>query len=172
MQPKNLVYVLMAIIGIIFISGCVQNIPSGTGKLVMQITDIPPKGLDIKSATVIISNVQVHRGGSDADWITVINESKKIDLIKIKNVKAFLGSKELESGRYTQIRLYIKEAHAMIDENMYMLTIPSNTIKLVKEFVIEPNKTTTLTLDFDASQSIHSTGKEYIMRPVIKVIQE
>ena len=65
------------------------------------------------------------------------------------------------------------KALVTINGTEYNLTIPSKTIKLIKGFNIDVNKTTTLTLDFDAQKSIHSSAKDkYIMRPTIKVIQD
>ena len=47
------------------------------------------------------------------------------------------------------------------------------TVKLISPFSIYAHKTTTLTLDFDVHDSIHSSAKDkYIMNPTIKVIQE
>jgi len=151
----------------------VAEAPTGTGTLLMQITDAPPE-LNITKALVTISDVEVHLAGADeGGWFTVVEEAKTFDLIAIEDVKEFLGTAELSAGKYTQIRLNINEALVTINGTEYDLTIPSKTIKLVKSFNIEPNGTTTLTLDFDAQESIHSAGKDkYIMRPTIKVIQE
>ena len=102
----------------------------------------------------------------------VVEESQTFDLIAIKDVKEFLGSVELDAGKYTQIRLNVDEATAIINGTEYNLTIPSKTIKLVKNFNLEANETTTLTLDFDAQKSIHSAGDKYTMKPTIKVIEE
>ena len=144
-----------------------------TGTLLMQMTDAPPE-LNITKALVNISDVEVHFAGVDEEgWFTVVEEAKTFDLIAIEDVKEFLGTAELSVGKYTQIRLNIIEALVTINGTEYDLTIPSKTVKLVKAFNIEPNETTTLTLDFDAQESIHSAGKDkYIMRPTIKVIQE
>ena len=74
------------------------------------------------------------------------------------NATEILGSEELSVGMYTQIRLYINDANVTIDGAVYDLDIPSKTIKLVRGFWILPDKTTTLTLDFDAKESVHKTG--------------
>ena len=171
--------ILLLTLVIITIAGCGPTTQTGT--LVLQITDQP--NLNIEKALVTISSVQVHIAGeeesnetnttTEAGWFTVVDEAKTFDLIQIKDVKEFLGSAELQNGRYTQIRLDVGEALVTIDGTDYDLTIPSKTVKLVRTFTIEPNQTTTLTLDFDAQESIRSAGKDkYVMRPTIKVIQE
>ena len=175
MKSKLLIAILF--LGIVGLSGCIQ---SETGTLVMQITDAPPD-LNITKALVTISNVEVHLAGANEDanatnetgWFTIVKEEKTFDLIKIKDVKEFLGNSELKAGKYTQVRLNVDKALVTIDGTEYDLTIPSKTVKLVKPFNIVENQTTTLTLDFDAKESINSAGKDkYIMNPTIKVIQE
>lgn len=170
MKTKILLPILLVFV--IVASGCTTT--AGTGNLVLQITDKPD--LDIEKADVTISKVQVHMAGVDNEsgWFTVVEEPQTFNLIAITDVKAFLGEGELAVGRYTQIRLDVDEALVTINGTEYNLTIPSKTVKLVRSFEIEENKTTTLTLDFDAEQSIHETGQsgQYTMRPTITVIQE
>ena len=88
-------------------------------------------------------------------------------------MKTFLGSQNLTAGIYTQIRLDVDEALVTINGTQYDLEIPSKTVKLVNNFRISENETTTLTLDFDIQESVHKTGNDkYIMRPTIRVIEE
>ena len=175
MNKKLLATILF--LGIVGLSGCVQK---DTGTLAIEITDAP-SGLNIQKALVTISDVEVHLAGSGEDentttetgWVTVVKEEKTFDLIAIKNVTDFLGSSELKAGKYTQIRLNVNKALVTIDGTEQDLTIPSKTIKLIKPFNIVANQTTALILDFDAMESIQSTGKDkYVMKPTIKVIQK
>jgi len=107
-----------------------------------------------------------------AGWFTVVEGPVTYDLIQIQDIKELLGSTELTAGKYTQIRLAIDEAKLFISGKENPLKIPSGKIKLVKNFNIKENETTTLTLDFDAQKSVHAAGDKYIMKPTIKVIQE
>ena len=174
--------VLVTIIGIVIgstvFSGCIQ---SGTGQLVLKITDDPD--LNISKANVTFSMVTVHLGifGNDsgnetngtAGWYTVVNTTQTFDLIALQDVTALWGSANLSAGWYTQIRLYVDEAVLTIDGIEYNCTIPSHVIKLIKPFNITANETTTLILDFDVQKSVHETGNgKYIFKPTIKVIQE
>jgi len=174
---KSNLLIAILVLGAVGLSGCVQ---SDTGTLVMQITDAPAD-LNIEKALVTISDVEVHLAGANEDenaanetgWFTVVKEEKTFDLIKIKDVKELIGSSDLKAGKYTQIRLNVNKALVTIDGTEHDLTIPSKTIKLVKPFNIVENQTTTLTLDFDAQESVKSAGKDkYVMNPTIKVIQE
>ncbi|NJD53717.1 MAG: DUF4382 domain-containing protein [Candidatus Methanoperedens sp.] len=174
---ENRLLVTILFLGIVGLSGCVQK---DTGTLAIEITDAP-SGLNIQKALVTISDVEVHLAGPGDDenttaetgWVTVVKEEKTFDLIAIKNVTEFLGSSELKAGKYTQVRLNVNKALVTIDGTEQDLTIPSRTIKLIKPFNIVENQTTALILDFDAMESIQSTGKDkYVMKPTIKVIQK
>lgn len=150
-----------------------------TGLVEIFVTDDPPV-LNIEKALITISGVQVHRATeeeapdeeTEAGWFTVVETAQTFDLIELRDAKAFLGSAELEAGRYTQVRLIVEEALATIDGTEHTLKVPSGTIKLVHPFTVEVGQTTELTLDFDAEESIHAAGKKYIMRPTIKLIVE
>ena len=175
---KKAILMLILILSIIAINGCVQKPETGT--LVMQLTDAPSE-LNIEEVLVTISNVEVHKAEaneeenitSESGWFTVVEEAQTFDLVVIKDVKEFLGSKELEDGKYTQVRLNVDKVFAIINGTEHNLTIPSKTIKLIKPFNVVANQTTTLTLDFDVQESIHSAGiDKYVMKPTIKVIQE
>ena len=153
---------------------CIEGKCEKKGTLVLLITDAPPE-LNITKVLVNISNVTVHKANAtnETGWFTVVEEAQTFDLIEIEDVQEFLGSEELGAGKYTQMRLNVDAALATIDGVEYDLKIPSKTIKLVKPFIIESGETTTLTLDFDAQESIHVAGEDkYIMKPTIKIIQE
>jgi hypothetical protein len=161
-----------------------------TGILKLQITDAPAS-LNISKALVTISSIEVHlapgsvnesnvNGTNESSeenvstgWFTVVEGPVTYDLIAIKDVKEVLGSKNLTAGKYTQVRLSVDEAVVTIDGVEHNLSISSGKIKLIQGFDIEAGKTTTLTLDFDAAESIRETGNgSYRMNPTIKIIQE
>ena len=129
---KKLLIIAVAILigSTSFLSGCVQE-GKAEGTLVLKITD-KPGDLNISQALVTISSIAVHSAAagnnSTAGWYTIVEEEQTFDLIAIRNVTEFLGSKNLTTGRYTQIRLNVDEALATINETQYNLTISSKTI--------------------------------------------
>ncbi len=185
---------IIALLGILVMgaAGCPKA--GETGTLNMYITDAPAD-LNITKALVTVSMVQVHMAGvgeersnetvnetemtesneteDNKGWFTVVSEAQTFDLIQIKDVREFLGSTELEAGKYTQVRLSIDKALVTIDGIEYDLKVPSTKLKLVRNFDIVAGQNTTLTLDFDAQESIVKAGKEnYTLKPTIKVLQE
>ena len=154
-------------------SGCIQ---SGTGHLVLNITDAPGD-LNITRANVTISKVMVHRtaavNNTTAGWEMIVNDSQTYDLISLIDVKAFFGSKVLSAGMYTQIRLTIESCVITVNGTEYNCTVPSGVIKLNRVFKLMPGQTINLTMDFDVQESIKEKGNnEYSFDPIIKVIKE
>jgi hypothetical protein len=107
-------------------------------------------------------------------WIVFSDEEQTFDLILIEDVNDILGEKELEAGKYTQIRLLVTSAIATIDGEEKTLKVPSGKLKLIHPFTIEANKTTSLILDFDAEKSVVERGNSgsYNLKPTIKIETE
>ena len=174
MKKIGILIIIFILGSLPFLGGCIE---SGNGILILQITDAPGD-LNITEALVTISNIEVHLavGGNNnttAAWKMVVEETQTFDLVGIRNIKEFLGSTNLSTGVYTQMRLHIDKALVTINNTQYDLKIPSETIKLIKGFRINDGETTTLTLDFDVNESVHKTGSnKYIFQPTIVIIQE
>lgn len=155
------------------VSGTGAGTPTGTvldyGTLILMITDKFDLS-NVSSINITIEAVDAHKTG--ADWVTVVNDSKTFNLVEIIGVEEFLGESNLTLGNYTQIRLVISNASLTINDTEHDLKIPSEEIKLVHPFTIEANKTTTLTLDFVAADSIVEQEKSYSLKPTIKIIDE
>ena len=176
--------ILCMIISLAVITACM---PAKTGYLTLEITDAPSE-LDINEALMTISKVQVHAAGTDTDddnstdnetndtmksgWITVMDGEKTFDLIQIMDSSEYMGDTELAIGKYTQIRLTLKNALVTINGTQHDMKVPSNKLKLIKPFEIREGQNLTLTLDFDAQKSIHETGNgKFILKPTIKIIE-
>jgi len=173
MMKKILILAILgSLIGVSAFSGCIR---SGTGQLILNITDDP--GLNITKAVVNISQVMVHRSAAvnntTAGWEMIVNKSQTFDLISLQNVTEFFGSVNLSAGMYTQIRLMVESCVITINGTDYDCKVPSDKIKLNTPFILMPDQTITLTMDFDVQESVHETGNgKYTFNPVIKIIQE
>jgi len=172
---KNLL--ILAILGLLIgfsaFSGCIRT---GSGQLILNITDAPGD-LNITRANVTISKVMVHRSAAvnntTAGWEMVVNDSQTFDLISLLNVTEFFGSVNLSAGMYTQIRLMVESCVITVNGTEHNCTVPSGAIKLNKPFLLMPDQTITLTMDFDVQESVHETGNgKYTFTPTIRIIQE
>jgi hypothetical protein len=168
-----------------------------TGTLLVSVKDVKQK-LNIfgqaTSLVLTVNSIQVHKTGTNITdenvtaegWITIFSGSKTLDLLDYTDVKAILGEKELEPGKYTQIRLYIDNAtikiydasmitnktHKMVIAASGNVDVPSKVLKLNHPFTIEEGKTLSLTLDFDVPSSVIKPGINYVLKPVINILEE
>jgi hypothetical protein len=160
------------------------------GILLMKIKD----KLDLTNITAItitINKVEVHKAGinenetesdetfesndtSTSGWITIVDKTKTYNLLDLVNTPGeVLGEKTISTGKYTQIRLYVSKAQLTLENKTYDVKVPSKRFYWIHPFTIEAGKITTLTLDFDAADSIKETGKnKFILKPVMKIIGE
>ncbi|MFH1229304.1 MAG: DUF4382 domain-containing protein [Candidatus Aenigmatarchaeota archaeon] len=163
-------YLVLLTLCLMALSGCIA--PANAGTLQLKVTDAG----NISSLVLSISQIEVHMASNDMNetesgWITV-NGAKSIDLIQVKGINEILGNTTLSEGKYTQIRLSVSSATAVIDGQSYSVTVPSGKFKFVHNFDIVANKTTSLILDFNADSSIVTAGDKYVLKPVVQVITE
>ncbi len=146
--------------------------PSSTGKGVLQVyvTDALPK--EVTAVEVKAKSIEVHKSDASEDsWITVLEDPGVFDLVKIAGVNALLGTSELPSGSYTQVRLDISEVNVMLNGKQVKATVPGDKLKLVGTFIIEEGKKTPITIDFDGEKSVVLAGNDKVMlKPVVKLI--
>jgi hypothetical protein len=191
-------FTYLALVVVVLISaimaGC-TTAPAGQSTLIIAVKDAP-KTTDIGTITYLglnIGEVSVHRASAaqsvtetdeemeatesgyseTAGWIVVVNQPQTIDLMQLTDISEVIGQKDMEAGTYTQIRLKIDSGTITVDGTEHNLAVPSGVLKLNRGFVLEPNQTLKLTLDFNVEKSIIRTGSDkYSLKPVIAVISE
>ncbi|MDD1672743.1 MAG: DUF4382 domain-containing protein [Methanomicrobiales archaeon] len=185
---------VIVLLSSVIISACITA-PVGQSTLIIAVKDAP-KTTDIGTITYLglnISEVSVHQASAnqtinDTDeemtteesndtstggWTVVVNQTQTVNLMNLTNVSQVLGQKTMDAGRYTQIRLKIDSGTITVNGTDYNLTVPSGVLKLNRGFVLEPDKTLRLTLDFNVERSIIRTGtNQYKLEPVIAVLSE
>lgn len=151
------------------------TIIADAGILEFRVTDVPAP--EISEVWMTISNIEVHRSGEETGWETVISEGKTFELLALQGIEEVLGSHELEPGHYTQIRLSVDEVIVSYHDESGTQTaeaeVPSEKVKLVGfgSFEIESDKTTIVTLDFDALKSVNFTGQGKVhFQPTVNVL--
>lgn len=159
---------IMLMLGILlFLIGCqpIQYVPSGTA--VLGITDAQlgtVSSLNIKITSAILHNTNGQR--------VIVDVNKEYNLIDLgkNNIIAELGYLSLPEGTYNQLTLNIENVVGIVDSMVENIVLPSNSLKIPINLVVEANKTSAVVLDFIADESLHRTGEgKIIMTPVIDV---
>lgn len=155
----------------------------GTGTVAMSITDARPAiPADIEHVWVTINEIMVHQSGGGWTRFQFNNGEERytLDLLQYYdgNTTALVLPKEIQSGRYTQIRFGVESAYMLTSEATgtirYDLEIPSEYLRTDKnfEFDVPTGQTVNLTIDFDLSQSIVATGAgSYQLKPVLHIVK-
>ncbi len=168
---------MTALLGLLLaLAGCGDdtNAPA-TGTLRINLVDSPAA---YDAVYVQIDSVQVHEAGADSSggWRTVSAQPGTYDLLTLRNgLSALLVDRQLPAGHYTQIRLRLGDGNSVVVDGVeHDLDVPSGAqtgLKLNHPFTIEGGVLTEITLDFDASRSVHMTGNgQYKLRPVIRAM--
>ena len=182
--------------------------PATEGTINVYVTDAPARE-KVTGIWITISEVQVHKAvaeqeqeqqqtGSDnqtqvqeqeqqqtqlgeGEWITISlsDNATSFNLMDIAGIEQYIGTKSVEEGKYTQVRIVVDEAQVQLgegeDAELHDATVPSGEIKIVHAFDVVADETTTLVLDFEADKMVTVSGADkVIVKPVInlKVRQE
>ncbi len=140
------------------------------GRVVFAITDAAASLDDIESILITINEVRVNSEATG--WVTVSDAAKQFDLLRLKEsgTLAFLAEGSVPAGAYGQIRLAVGKILVISKGKTVQAKLPSDDLKVVGALTVEKGKTSSVTFDFLADQSLHTTGSgTYIFSPVIKV---
>ena len=148
--------------------------PAGAkqGNAVFAVTDAASSLENVESVIITVGELRVH--SASRGWITVSENTKQFDLMKLKNsnVLALLSEAKLETGNYEQIRLMVTKTTVIekTSGKTFDAKIPSGDLKLVGGLAIEEGKNSTVLFDFLLDKSLHVTGDgKYVFAPVIKL---
>jgi hypothetical protein len=140
----------------------------------MNVTDAKPvlPTTGVESVSITFDEVSVHKSGGG--WTTLATATRPftIDLYQFSNGTRtqFVPPVQIESGKYTQVRIGVAGGTIRISGVNHQLEIPSSNLKTDKnfEFTVAGGGAVDLTVDFDLSQSIVVTGSgTYQLKPVL-----
>lgn len=146
------------------------------GRIIIYLTDAPAK---FDAVNITFSEISAH---IDSEWVRIdLQKDSTVNLLDWTNGRfIILGQSEVPVGHYTQVRLKIKAAEIIVDNETFPLDVPSGAqsgLKFGLYFTIEPGATYELVLDFDVNKSIVTTGPRwnptgYKLKPHIRVISK
>lgn len=178
-MKNRFVKILAAASCLAWLAGCSTDHGSlnraGVGHVTVHLTDAPG---DFDAVNIVVTNVSVHRVGSDSDgWEDLTVQVGTFDLLLLQNgVMTTLALGNVPVGHYDQIRLRLGDgSNVVVNGVTFPLTVPSGLtsgLKLIGSFDVVEGQDRQLTLDFNAAQSIHTTGTgAYILRPTVRLIE-
>ena len=124
-----------------------------------------------------MTNIEVHKVAENASdnvgkWIPIIGAPSSFDLMVVAQVAAVLGSANVTAGSFTQIRMDVDRVEVVTTSgDNFTAEVPSEKLKIVRPFNVEPRTKTVLTLDFDGEKCLVLTGKgKALFKPVVKLL--
>ena len=154
-------------------ASCVPIVQAKTGTIEVRVTDAPG---NVTAIEVTVSEVEVHKEvAGEGEWTPLtITGPNPFDLIKIRDKEQLLVTGDVDTARYTQIRMTVDMVEVTYLEDgvptTVEATLPSGKLKFVRPFDVVAGGTTTLIIDFDADKSVVFAGADkVIFKPVVKL---
>ena len=147
--------------------------PPTKATLSVSLTDAPA---DYDAVNITFSEVAV---SMNEGWVVLSGTEQTVNLLEWNNGKSIeIGRQDVDPGKITQIRLMVTKAEVTVDGQTYDVTIPSaeqTGLKIVTNFELVAGSTYNLVLDFDANQSIVTTGNPqhpngYKLKPTVRAV--
>ncbi len=162
-------HLMVIFLGIILVgAGLAYYISStATGTLAVQVRDVP---MDWSSVSVTFTQVSVHpaNAANNSGWITLNLTETRIDFLALGNLTKLLALDRVPAGMYTQIRIVVASAAGVPSSGgPVTMSVPDGILKTTTPFNLRGGGSTTVTLDFDLTRSIHEANGVWIFTPVL-----
>jgi hypothetical protein len=158
------------------LAGCAASSDSSASAYIKD----APQTLTFKEVHLVITKVSIHQSASGngtgddnstAGWKELFSGSgTDVNLMNATGNKAFfLGSADLDSGKYQQMRITASSAYGInLAGSRVAIDLPEKELKVVKGFKLEAGKQTQLVLDIDLEKSLKQrTDTTWEFKPVI-----
>ena len=166
---------------LILCAGCdsaTEGSGSGSGQLVVQLTDAPIDNL--QSATIWVSRVYLFGNGDSSRHYVVMSTPQQYDLLTLTNgVTVALGTVTIPTGQYNQMRFLVDSARVTLKPGMTfsdgssskLMKTPSAQQSGIKVNFSGPVNVTVgqtiLVVDFDVSRNFVFTGPKALPTGVL-----
>jgi hypothetical protein len=191
---KKLIFSLIPIVGLalVLMTSCEDNNSTGdnTGRLSLSITDAPIDQYDITGVFITVTEIQIHKGGSDWQVIEEFEGPVTYNLLELTHgISELMAVTELPAGVYTQIRFMLDAPENMgqgnhtnpgcylefADGTTAPLFVPSggqSGYKAIGNFSVPVNGEVHVTADFDVRKSVVAAGNSgrFLLKPTIRLV--
>jgi hypothetical protein len=142
--------------------------PSGSSKLEIRMTDAPADA---------VSELDVHITGlnvkpKDGPVMKIADDLGPIDLLSLQGTSKLLATADVPPGDYEFVQVDLAADGSSVVESAtelkVSLALASDEIKVLGGFTVAADQTTTVLLDFKASDSLRQEGNgTWLLTPVI-----
>ena len=166
---KVTAWITLIALGIIVLMNACKKEDEGTSTININLKDAPG---DYQQVNVEVTGVEIHTN-SDG-WKSIAVPDSVYDLLLLTDSTGiFLASGSVPASKVTQVRLHLgTDNSVMIDSIVHPLSLSSEDETGLKVNVnqdLANGGVYTLLLDFEAEQSVVSTGNgNYKLKPVVK----
>ena len=161
---------LLALV-VMLLSACGDNplSPSGSPNLTILLTD---NLADVEQVNIYFTSVTAKPMDKPVQRLTLSLTENPIDLLTLDDRVTTFAAGVVEPGTYEFIQINIDQDRSNIVENgvSKRLQIPSEEVKVLGRFTVDEGHQTTITLDFDAGDSLIPLGTGgWLLQPLIVV---
>lgn len=157
----------------------VNGANSNQSHMNIRLTDAPG---NYQEVNIDVQGVRIRYRPASGDttqavgkWIDLPVDPMKVNLLDLTNgVDTLLASADLDPGHYSELRLMLgSDNTVMVDSMMQNLKVPSGEqsgYKIKFQTDLKAGEEINVSIDFDASQSVHKAGNsgKHILKPVLK----
>lgn len=112
-------------------------------------------------------------GVDGGKWTRIESEPRTVNLMEYQGgLKALLGTEDVPTGHYSQLRIQIESGWAIRDftNETVSVRVPSGELKVQADFDVREDQETILVVDFDLERSLVEAQGQILLQPVVKVV--
>ena len=187
---KRIITIIAVVLPFFIFTACQKD--NGTkGTINLSITDSPIDTDGITGVFITVSEIQYHTIGNNWKKFEDYDSPGSFNLLDLQRGESeLLGSFDMESGTYTQIRFILDAPVIGIGQNsdpgcylefkdgsiknLYVSSGAQTGYKTVGSFTVPINGSVDVTADFDVRKSVVASGVTgmYILKPTIRLVVE
>lgn len=159
---------------------CSGGSTSNSGAISVSLMDRPIDG--ISELNITVTEFWVKPQGGSALQLDMVDTPVTVNLLELSVDKpaVFIDQANIPAGTYNWIEMTIDDsetslANAVTDDGLMKrvdVDVPSNRVRLINNFEVEPNQSVRMLFDWDVRQGMtEAVGRGvYILKPVIRVL--
>jgi hypothetical protein len=140
------------------------------GRVVFSVTDAAADMGAVSEINMKVSSVDVHSAANG--WANVSTTPRVYNLLDLndRNESELLADTNIEAGSYDQVRMTVDSVAVKTKAGATKTAkLPSNTMTINANLVVNENATSSANFDFLADKSLYTaTNGDYIFAPVVK----